>query len=166
VLKCVFFLCSNTRLTVQSREMLCICMLPAFSIPYCQSLWMSVAMYVICMSACLRLDIREIAGCFLLRAYRKVPKISRMVTLVFCLCFSLAACVNCVRWSNDGRYLASASDDKLVMIWQFSRYLFSVLYICLLTINSCMFIIHIKLAYAYGISLQLYSLHNIIIVDK
>ncbi|ELT95316.1 hypothetical protein CAPTEDRAFT_117691 [Capitella teleta] len=32
------------------------------------------------------------------------------------------ACVNCVRWSNDGKFLSSAGDDKLVMIWQASRY--------------------------------------------
>ncbi|XP_014676295.1 PREDICTED: protein HIRA-like [Priapulus caudatus] len=32
------------------------------------------------------------------------------------------ACVNCVRWSHSGRYLASGGDDKLVMIWQFSKY--------------------------------------------
>lgn len=35
--------------------------------------------------------------------------------------FSIA-CVNCVRWSNSGKYLASGGDDKLVMIWQLSRY--------------------------------------------
>ncbi|KAF4074138.1 hypothetical protein AMELA_G00236070 [Ameiurus melas] len=28
------------------------------------------------------------------------------------------ACVNCVRWSNDGQYLASGGDDKLVMVWK------------------------------------------------
>jgi protein HIRA/HIR1 len=27
-------------------------------------------------------------------------------------------CVNVVRWSNDGRFLASAGDDKIIMIWQ------------------------------------------------
>eukprot|EP00058_Branchiostoma_floridae_P013517 XP_002599005.1 hypothetical protein BRAFLDRAFT_221740 [Branchiostoma floridae] len=32
------------------------------------------------------------------------------------------ACVNCVRWSSDGRYLASGGDDKLIMIWQTGRY--------------------------------------------
>lgn len=31
------------------------------------------------------------------------------------------ACVNCVRWSNNGMFLASAGDDKLIMIWQSSR---------------------------------------------
>ncbi|XP_033112142.1 protein HIRA-like isoform X2 [Anneissia japonica] len=32
------------------------------------------------------------------------------------------ACVNCVRWSNNGLYLASAGDDRLVMIWQLMSY--------------------------------------------
>ena len=36
--------------------------------------------------------------------------------------FSLPGCVNSVRWSNSGRFLASGGDDKLVMIWQISRY--------------------------------------------
>jgi len=31
------------------------------------------------------------------------------------------ACVNCVRWSCNGKFLASGGDDKLVMIWQTSR---------------------------------------------
>ncbi|XP_066956019.1 protein HIRA isoform X4 [Macrobrachium rosenbergii] len=30
-------------------------------------------------------------------------------------------CVNCVRWSHAGRYLASAGDDKVIIIWQQSR---------------------------------------------
>lgn len=28
------------------------------------------------------------------------------------------ACINCVRWSNHGKYLCSAGDDKNLMIWQ------------------------------------------------
>ena len=31
-------------------------------------------------------------------------------------------CVNVVRWSGDGRLLASGGDDKLVMIWQKSAF--------------------------------------------
>ena len=31
------------------------------------------------------------------------------------------ACVNIVRWSNNGMFLASGSDDKLVMIWQYAH---------------------------------------------
>ncbi|XP_047512693.1 protein HIRA homolog isoform X1 [Pieris napi] len=30
------------------------------------------------------------------------------------------ACVNCVRWSNGGRYLASGGDDRLIMVWGLS----------------------------------------------
>ncbi|KAG1672669.1 Protein HIRA [Nymphon striatum] len=32
------------------------------------------------------------------------------------------ACVNCVRWSSSGKFLASGGDDKIVMIWQIGRY--------------------------------------------
>lgn len=32
------------------------------------------------------------------------------------------ACVNCVRWSSSGKYLASGGDDKTIMIWQTGRY--------------------------------------------
>ena len=28
------------------------------------------------------------------------------------------ACVNCVRWSHSGKYLASGGDDKAIMIWK------------------------------------------------
>lgn len=28
------------------------------------------------------------------------------------------ACINCVRWSNHGKYLASAGDDKNLIVWQ------------------------------------------------
>lgn len=33
------------------------------------------------------------------------------------------ACVNVVRWSQSGKYLASAGDDETIMIWQISKYL-------------------------------------------
>ncbi len=36
--------------------------------------------------------------------------------------FVSAACVNCVRWSNNGLYLASGGDDKLVMVWKRAAY--------------------------------------------
>lgn len=32
------------------------------------------------------------------------------------------ACVNCVRWSNSGKYLASGGDDKIVMVWSLTKY--------------------------------------------
>jgi len=31
---------------------------------------------------------------------------------------SLVACVNCVRWSSSGKYLASGGDDKVIIIWK------------------------------------------------
>ncbi|XP_026512695.1 protein HIRA isoform X1 [Terrapene carolina triunguis] len=33
------------------------------------------------------------------------------------------ACVNCVRWSNNGIYLASGGDDKLIMVWKRAAYI-------------------------------------------
>ncbi|XP_029474853.1 protein HIRA isoform X1 [Rhinatrema bivittatum] len=33
------------------------------------------------------------------------------------------ACVNCVRWSNSGMYLASGGDDKLIMLWKRAAYI-------------------------------------------
>lgn len=35
--------------------------------------------------------------------------------------FFFSACVNCVRWSASGKFLASGGDDKIVMIWQIGR---------------------------------------------
>ena len=32
-----------------------------------------------------------------------------------------SGCVNCLRWSNSGTYLASGGDDNLVMVWQLGR---------------------------------------------
>nr|KAG5687049.1 hypothetical protein BaRGS_002422 [Batillaria attramentaria] len=43
------------------------------------------------------------------------------VPRVLCQMDNHLACVNCVRWSQNGKYLASGGDDKLVMIWQTSR---------------------------------------------
>ena len=44
------------------------------------------------------------------------------VPKILCEMDNHLACVNCVRWSGHGRYLASCGDDKLVMIWQISKY--------------------------------------------
>ena len=43
------------------------------------------------------------------------------VPKILCQMDNHLACVNCVRWSNNGKYLASAGDDKIIMIWQASR---------------------------------------------
>lgn len=40
------------------------------------------------------------------------------VPKVLCELTNHLACVNCVRWSLDGKWLASCGDDALVMIWQ------------------------------------------------
>ncbi|XP_042907533.1 protein HIRA [Parasteatoda tepidariorum] len=44
------------------------------------------------------------------------------VPKVLCQMDNHLACVNCVRWSGSGKYLASCGDDKVLMIWQIGRY--------------------------------------------
>jgi len=43
------------------------------------------------------------------------------VPKMLCLLDNHSGCVNCLRWSNSGRYLASGADDKCIMIWQLGR---------------------------------------------
>ncbi|XP_060535243.1 protein HIRA homolog [Cylas formicarius] len=45
------------------------------------------------------------------------PKVPKML----CQMDNHLACVNVVRWSHGGHYLASGSDDKLVMIWRLTN---------------------------------------------
>lgn len=40
------------------------------------------------------------------------------VPRLLCRMSNHLGCVNCLRWSGDGKHLASGSDDKLAMIWQ------------------------------------------------
>ncbi|XP_067932195.1 protein HIRA-like [Watersipora subatra] len=42
------------------------------------------------------------------------------LTKMLCQMDNHFACVNCVRWSHNGTWLASAGDDKLVMIWRYA----------------------------------------------
>lgn len=44
------------------------------------------------------------------------------VPKVLCVMDNHLACVNCVRWSCNGRFLASGGDDRIIMIWQFAGY--------------------------------------------
>ncbi|XP_071093966.1 protein HIRA-like isoform X1 [Haliotis cracherodii] len=44
------------------------------------------------------------------------------VPKVLCQMDDHLACVNCVRWSHSGKFLASGGDDKLIMIWQHSKF--------------------------------------------
>ncbi|XP_038059623.1 protein HIRA-like [Patiria miniata] len=44
------------------------------------------------------------------------------VPKILCEMDNHLACVNCVRWSNNGYYLASGADDRLVMVWQMISY--------------------------------------------
>ncbi len=58
----------------------------------------------------------------LLSAVNSMHSIYELFQAIFCHSRNVfAACVNCVRWSKSGRFLASAGDDKLVMIWQSSK---------------------------------------------
>ncbi|GBP56222.1 Protein HIRA homolog [Eumeta japonica] len=43
-----------------------------------------------------------------------------LVPKMLCQMDKHLACVNCVRWSNGGKYLASGGDDRLVMVWALS----------------------------------------------
>jgi protein HIRA/HIR1 len=43
---------------------------------------------------------------------QKCPKL-------LCAMFNHMSCVNCVRWTISGKYLASGADDRLVMIWTY-----------------------------------------------
>ncbi len=48
-------------------------------------------------------------------------EINENIPKILCQMEYHLGCVNTVRWSNNGQYLASGSDDKLCMIWQFSQ---------------------------------------------
>eukprot|EP00795_Rhopilema_esculentum_P015575 gene15575-6844_t len=43
------------------------------------------------------------------------------VPRMLCVLDNHSGCVNCLRWSNSGKYLASGADDKFIMIWQLGR---------------------------------------------
>lgn len=40
------------------------------------------------------------------------------VTKKLCQLDNHLACVNCVRWSGNGVFLASGGDDKIIMLWK------------------------------------------------
>lgn len=42
---------------------------------------------------------------------------SRSVPKIFTVLTNHLGCVNCVRWSRDGKYLASGGDDSIIIIW-------------------------------------------------
>lgn len=43
---------------------------------------------------------------------------NKSIPKMLCRLENHLACVNCVRWSMNGWYLASGGDDKVVMIWK------------------------------------------------
>ncbi|XP_062874027.1 protein HIRA [Trichomycterus rosablanca] len=49
---------------------------------------------------------------------REEDEKNESVPKLLCQMDNHLACVNCVRWSNNGLYLASGGDDKLVMVWK------------------------------------------------
>lgn len=49
---------------------------------------------------------------------REEDEKNETVPKLLCQMDNHLACVNCVRWSNNGLYLASGGDDKLIMIWR------------------------------------------------
>lgn len=49
---------------------------------------------------------------------REEDENSETIPKMLCQMDNHLACVNCVRWSNNGQYLASGGDDKLVMVWK------------------------------------------------
>ena len=52
------------------------------------------------------------------------PKLQKdnSVPKMLCQMDNHLACVNCVRWSNSGKYLASAGDDQRIILWTKSAY--------------------------------------------
>ncbi|XP_077317773.1 protein HIRA isoform X2 [Lithobates pipiens] len=48
---------------------------------------------------------------------------NKSIPKMLCQMDNHLACVNCVRWSNNGAYLASGGDDKLIMVWKKSGYI-------------------------------------------
>ncbi|CAF0827430.1 unnamed protein product [Brachionus calyciflorus] len=49
----------------------------------------------------------------------KTKEMDENIPKILCQMDHHIACVNCVRWSNNGFFLASGSDDKLIMIWHY-----------------------------------------------
>ncbi len=48
----------------------------------------------------------------------KTDETNSSVPRALCELTNHLSCVNCVRWSLDGKWLASGGDDAIVMIWQ------------------------------------------------
>ncbi|XP_071448770.1 protein HIRA isoform X2 [Hetaerina americana] len=49
-------------------------------------------------------------------------EVDENVPKMLCQIDNHLACVNCVRWSVSGKFLASGGDDKLVMVWKIGSY--------------------------------------------
>ncbi|KAG8257094.1 hypothetical protein J6590_056352 [Homalodisca vitripennis] len=51
----------------------------------------------------------------------EVAELNEKVPKMLCQLDNHLACVNCVRWSYSGKYLASGGDDKMIMVWVISK---------------------------------------------
>ncbi|XP_054287675.1 protein HIRA homolog [Macrosteles quadrilineatus] len=51
----------------------------------------------------------------------QVVELDQSVPKMLCQLNNHLACVNCVRWSYSGKYLASGGDDKMIMVWVISK---------------------------------------------
>lgn len=63
----------------------------------------------------------------LLPVLSEKAEMDESVPKMLCQMDNHLACVNCVRWSQNGLLLASCSDDKLVMIWKQLKVLFEII---------------------------------------
>lgn len=74
------------------------------------------------MLACVVADCNQVHLLYMYNSLVSLDSANNLCAIFFKpFCFS--ACVNCVRWSCGGKYLATGGDDKLIMIWQMARYI-------------------------------------------
>lgn len=81
-------------------------------------LYLSVELF-----SCSSSSMSELIIMMIIKMMMTMMMVMVMVTIgVYYLSIHFLACVNSVRWSCGGKYLATGGDDKLIMIWQMARY--------------------------------------------
>lgn len=81
-------------------------------------LYLSVKLF-----SCSSSSMSELIIMMIIKMMMTMMMVMVMVTIgVYYLSIHFLACVNSVRWSCGGKYLATGGDDKLIMIWQMARY--------------------------------------------